>query len=150
MHLPPGKVFCPTWSGFEGRCAVESIRKSIDLTNWEAAAALVRDGEIEGYMDIPSVSVARERFIADMETRSLPPDTSRSSVCRARNCRIEALTADDIAKILEKWELKPSTAAKKLERLKSFFRFGENRKWLADNPAKRAPTQRIFDRCKAR
>jgi hypothetical protein len=117
----------------------ESIRKSLDLTNWEAASELVRDWEIEGHKDIPSVSGAMERFISDMEARGLSPDTIakfRLLGAELPDCRIDSLTADYIAKIREKWELKASTAAKKLERLKSFFRFCENRKWLTDNPAK--------------
>lgn len=142
------KCFCPIW--VQGILRGEEIRKSLDLTNWEAAAALVRDWEIEGHKDIPSVSGAMDRFIADMEARSLSPDTIakfRRMGAELPDCRIDALTADDIAKIREKWELKPSTAAKKLERLKSFFRFCENRKWLAENPAKglRPPKEIAID-----
>ncbi len=131
------KCSCPIW--VQGILRGESIRKSLDLTNWEAASELVRDWEIEGHKDIPSVSGAMERFISDMEARGLSPDTIakfRLLGAELPDCRIDSLTADYIAKIREKWELKASTAAKKLERLKSFFRFCENRKWLTDNPAK--------------
>jgi len=49
--------------------------------------------------------------------------------------RVDSVTSDDIAKIIEAWNLKPSTAAKQLERIRSFFRFCLERGWIERNPA---------------
>ena len=50
--------------------------------------------------------------------------------------RIDKVTADELGKIKEGWTVRPSTAIKKLERLRSFFKFCLDRDWIAKNPAK--------------
>ena len=67
------KCFCPIW--VQGILRGEEIRKSLDLTNWEAASKLVRDWEVEKPKDVPTIEEAAKRFIADLKSRGLSPDT---------------------------------------------------------------------------
>ncbi|HKF48343.1 MAG TPA: tyrosine-type recombinase/integrase [Terracidiphilus sp.] len=112
------------------------------MRSWEAAQKLVREWEING-VSVPQIKEAFERFVNDQKSRGLSDDTTRKfdRLCDELvemfgNRSIAALTPDDIALFREGWNFKPSTAIKKLERLKSFFKFCNERKWIADNPAK--------------
>jgi hypothetical protein len=67
------KCFCPIW--VQGILRGENIRKSLDLTNWEAANKLVRDWEVEKPKEIPTIEEAAKRFLADLGSRGLSRDT---------------------------------------------------------------------------
>lgn len=67
---------CPIY--IEGSLAGESIRKSLDLTSWEAASDLVAQwnaaGQIGGTrVEIPSIVDAVGKHIRDAEARNLQP-----------------------------------------------------------------------------
>ena len=135
------KCSCPIW--VQGILGGEKIRQSLDLTSWEAASKRARDWEIAGKRDDLSIEGAAERFIADLNSRGLSPDTVRKFellktelVDMFGGMSVAKLTPDDLARFREGWDLKPSTARKKLERLRSFFKFCEDRKWIDGNPAK--------------
>ncbi len=134
------KCFCPIW--VQGILRGENIRKSLDLTNWEAANKLVRDWEIEKPKNTPTIEEAATRFLADLGSRGLSRDTVKKFELltaelseRFPGWLVDRFTPDDMGKFREKWDLKPSTAAKKLERIRSFFKFCVDRKWCVDNPA---------------
>jgi integrase len=133
----------------------EEIRKSLDLTHWEAASKLVRDWEIEKPKDVPTVEEAAKRFIADLKSRGLSRDTVKKFELITGELSAEfpkwtvsRFTPDDLAKFREKWEIKPTTAIKKLERLRSFFKFCIDRQWCERNPAKalRAPKETSIEK----
>lgn len=133
------KCFCPIW--VQGILRGENIRKSLDLTNWEAASKLVRDWEIETPKDIPTIEEAAKRFLADLGSRGLTHDTIKKFELLTGELSdefsgwlVNRFTPDDVGKFREKWAVKPSTAAKKLERLRSFFKFCVDRKWCDSNP----------------
>ena len=67
------KCFCPIWVQWVLRG--EKIRRSLDLTNWEAANKLVRDWEADGRKEVPTVEEAAARFITDLKSRGLSQDT---------------------------------------------------------------------------
>jgi integrase/recombinase XerD len=133
------KCFCPIWA--QGILHGEKVRQSLDLTAWEAAQKKVRDWEVNGRKDFPTIAEAMDRFIADLEARELSPDTiakfKRMKIeLEMLAGRIDRVSADNLASLREKWDHKPSTAAKKLERLRSFFRFCVDRGWIESNPAR--------------
>lgn len=147
------KCFCPIW--VQGILRGEEIRKSLDLTNWEAASKLVRDWEIEKPRDIPMVEEAAKRLIADLNSRGLSPDTVKKFELIAGELSaefpkwlVDRFTPDDLGKFREKWKVKPSTAIKKLERLRSFFKFRVDRHWCERNPAQslRAPKETTIEK----
>jgi site-specific recombinase XerD len=96
---------------------------------------------VDGRKKVPTVAEAMDRFIADLEARDLSADTvakfkRMKSEFEALAGRIDRVSADDLARLREKWNHKPSTAAKKLEQFRSFFRFCVDRGWIESNPAK--------------
>jgi integrase len=134
------RCFCPIW--VQGMLRGEAIRQSLDLTNWEAASKLVRDWEIEKPKDRPTIEDAITRFLADLGSRGLSRDTIKKFelltgelIERFPGWTVDRFTPDDMAKFREGWKIKPSTASKKLERLRSFFKFRIDRDWIAKNPA---------------
>jgi integrase len=121
----------------------ESIRKSLDLTNWEAANKLARDWEVENPKDVVTLEQATKRFIADMESRKLSRDTIKKFepimgelTEQFSGWNIKRFTPDNLGKYREKWDCAPTTGIKKLERLRSFFKFCVDRDWILKNPAK--------------
>jgi site-specific recombinase XerD len=142
------KCFCPIW--VQGILHDNTIRESLGVTSWEAAQKICRDWEIDGKREILTVREAMQRFIADHERRQLSPETVKKFerlVKRMPDVRVDSITPDDLAKIVESWKLKPSTQQKQLERLKSFFRFCERRKWIKESPSKdlAAPREKGID-----
>ena len=69
------KCSCPIW--VQGVIHGEAVRKSLDLTNWEAANKLVRDWEIHGQALSVSVSEALDRWYKDCEARNLSAESLR-------------------------------------------------------------------------
>src|SRR6266496_3177338 len=63
--------FCPIW--VQGLLRGEKMRKSLDLTNWEAAQKTVREWEVEGPEEALTVWQTCERFTKDCEARGLGP-----------------------------------------------------------------------------
>ncbi len=118
------------------------MRKSLGLTNWEAAQKLVRTWEADGTKVTPSVEDAAKRLIADLRSRGLSEDTvAKFEILKTELCDafprvlVSKITSDELAKFREGWNCRPSTARKKLERLRSFFKFCIDRDWITKNPA---------------
>lgn len=146
------KCSCPIW--VQGVLQGEHVRESLDLTNWEAANKLMREWEL-GKKDVPTLDDAADRFLADLKRRSLSPDTVKKIELLLGELRltfprlrIDRLTSDDMGKFAEAWKVRPTTARKKLERLRSFFKFCIGRKWIEINPASeiRAPKETLIER----
>src|SRR5450755_1021822 len=132
---------CPLWA--EGRLHGELVRQSLDLRNWEAAQKLVRSWEIDGNRVVPTIAKVGERIIADMRARGLKPESiakfellKDDLVTFFGTVSVASLSPDDLARFRERWEGRPSTIQKKVERLRSFFKFCVDRDWITKNPAK--------------
>jgi hypothetical protein len=126
----------------EGTLRGEMIRKSLDVRNWEAAQKMVRDWEIDGRKEVITLSVAGKRFIADRQSRGLSAETIAKLQRLVDELEkffgdisLSRIGIDEVGKFREEWKVRPSTARKKLERLRSFFKFCVSRKWIAENPA---------------
>jgi integrase/recombinase XerD len=142
------KCFCPIW--VQGVLRDEPVRKSLSVTNWEAANKMIQGWEIHG-MDL-SVSVpdALDRWIADCEARNLSSETLRKykrlkgSLTTRWPVSLRSVSVDDVRKLRESWTHSPGTQAKMLELLRAFFSFCEASGWVEKNPAKgvKAPQAR--------
>lgn len=118
-------------------------RQSLDTINWKAAEdkkAAIEAGE---QPEAVTVTEAVERFIADCEARDLGPAQlgkynllGKELKGRFGNRELPTLNVDDLRAYRESWEYSPITASKKLERLKTFFRFSQDAGWISKNPAK--------------
>jgi hypothetical protein len=91
---------------------------------------LIRTWEVEGNADVPGLQEAANRLIADMKARGLAKETiAKYELLRDElvtvfgSVPVILITPDDAARFRERWEGRPSTIEKKLERLKSFFKF---------------------------
>jgi len=89
-----------------------------------------------------TVEQAAIRFLADLGSRGLSKDTIKEFElltlelsAKFPGWTVNRFTPDHMGRFREKWEVKPTTASKKLERLRSFFKFCLDRKWIPDNPA---------------
>lgn len=142
------KCKCPLWA--VGTLDGEFVRSALDTKNLERGAALIREMEA-GKRDKITVEDACARFIDDLKSRGLSPDTIAkfrllSEELKEMGGHIDKVKPNDLAKLREKWNLKPSTAIKRLERLRSFFRFCVDRGWIEKNPAQslRAPKETVI------
>ena len=131
---------CPVW--VQGTLRGKPLRKSLDVRSWEAGQRIVRDWEAGGNTEVPTIDEAARRLVADMRSRGLSEDTNakfeilKSELCaRFSGISVSSITSDDLASYRETWKVRPSTARKKLERLRSFFKFCVDRDWMAKNPA---------------
>ena len=120
----------------------EAVRRSLDLTNWEAANREIQSWEIYGEEANPRIGEAFERFIAQGVANGLSIETTKKQRLLQKEMvayfdvlPIRSISTDDLAKFRESWKLSSITARKKIERLRSFFKFCIGRKWIEDNPA---------------
>jgi site-specific recombinase XerD len=126
----------------EGVLHGRKIRKSLDLRSWEAAQKLVRDWEANPQGGGVTVNEACEKFLSDAVARHLSEPTIKKirHVCGELTRELGAVslrsvTVDDIRKIRECWKLSALTAQKRLEMMRSFFRFCVDSGWIDRNPA---------------
>jgi len=92
-----------------------------------------------------ALGIAWESFLADLEARQVSAGTVKkykllrdrleayASVRKIVN--VSDCTLDVLTRFRETWKDGPRTAAKKLERLRAFFRFAQERHWTESNPA---------------
>jgi integrase/recombinase XerD len=132
---------CPI--AVEGTLNGEYVRKSLGLRSWEAAQKLVREWEVQGKEEKISVAEACDKFYADAEARNL----GQAQLGKYRlllnelkgeygNKMLSSISVDDLRECRAAWRLSPVSAYKKLERLRTFFRFCHDSGWIARNPAK--------------
>ena len=128
---------CPLWTdGFVGG---REIRKSLGTRDWEKAQDTVREWESTGELPVQeekepiSIEAAREQFLADAEARKLKNSTIdrhriqfRRLAAFAASRGIRYLAELDTATLRlfrASWKDGDLAGLKKLERLRSFFRF---------------------------
>jgi integrase/recombinase XerD len=132
---------CPI--AVEGRLQGKMIRKSLDLRNWEAATRIIRDWEMTGDSPLVTVREAGERFTADRESMKLSDAMMRkyrhlvAEFKRTFGDRpVKSITADDVRRLREAWQLAPVTMQKRLEMVRKFFTFCVDSDWIEKNPAR--------------
>jgi integrase/recombinase XerD len=135
------KCFCPIW--VQGIVHGETVRRSLDLTNWEAAQRKIQSWEIRGIKASVSLEDAYERFIAQHVANGSATDTiakhqrlEKRSVEFLGNVPLHSITVDDISRFREGWNFAPLTTRNTIERMRAFFNFCVTRGWIEKNPAK--------------
>ena len=139
---------CPIW--VDGFLAGREIRKSLDAADWQKAQDLVR--EMEATESEPkdsnepiTLQIAGERCLADAKARMLNESTiykyrllfkQIGDFAKKHGLRyLKELDLQTLDVFRSEWKDGPRSSLKKLERLRSFLRFCERRKWIDDNPA---------------
>jgi integrase/recombinase XerD len=141
---------CPVW--VQGTLRGETIREALDLTSWEAATNVVREWEAKGKLrsdsaGVPTITEAIAKHLADAKARNLREPTIRLiqtlieksflAWCEDKGYRyLSEIGVDEAREFRASWTFAPITAAKKLERLSSFFRFCHDAGWIDRNPVK--------------
>jgi integrase len=120
------------------------------VRDWQKAQEIVREWEIADRQTGPqqsrvTIADARKKFIADAEARKLNQATLYKYRLLFRQLDvfagsytlefIDQLDLDTLGTFRAIWTEGPRTSLKKLERLRTFMRFGEKRKWIESNPA---------------
>jgi integrase/recombinase XerD len=153
VHYDLGRKYrrcrCPIWArGFIGR---QAIQKSLGTLDWDKAQKIIHKWEVGGDRPIRQdkqlipVVQATEEFLADSRARNLRHKTIykyqltfRQLVKFGERLGIRYVKEFDtrtLQKFRASWKDKNLGALKKLERLRSFFRFANLKGWIADNPA---------------
>jgi len=141
------KCSCPIW--VEGSLHGAKVRRSLDLRSWEAAQKVVRDWEARQTVSV-SLGEAFGRFLADCSARNLGVETVgkydllRREMTEAFGSRpVDSVSVEDLSRFRESWKLGPLSASKKIERMRTFYRFCLDRGWCEKNPAKAVRTPKV-------
>ena len=124
---------------------------SLHTRNWAAAAKTIHNWEASGKIgedppDVPTIKKAVEKYLADAEARHLAPETVRKRrellegkllpFCETKGYEMLLHLDVDVLRIFRaSWPYSPLSARKRLEYLRSFFRFCHDSGWIDRNPA---------------
>lgn len=148
---------CPIW--VIGTLGGTSIRRSLDLTSWDAAQRVlgrwVTAGQIGQVTEVgETLEDVVTAFLADAHTRGLSAATitkyrvllTNRLVAWSHSSGLEMLTSidlDALTKFRTTWPDAPLAKSKNTERLKAFFRWCVARGWLTTSPAEGLGTIKV-------
>lgn len=140
---------CPIY--VEGTLRGEPVRKTLDLTSWEAASNLIAQWNASGEVgvikpEIPTIVEAVDKFIADAKARQLGWETLRKyenllkrrflAWCDGQGYHLlKQMGVEQVREFRATWSDGANYATKNLERLRAFFRFCDQAEWIRKNPA---------------
>jgi integrase/recombinase XerD len=138
---------CPIW--VDGILGGKEMRESLQMRDWQRAQDKIREWEAEDRRTSQPTPKATEdawtEFLADIGARQLHNSTVRKYKLLRRQMEdfakrygLRVLADFDLSKVSRfrsEWKDGPRSSAKKLERLRAFFRFAQKRKWVPENPA---------------
>jgi integrase/recombinase XerD len=151
---------CPIWvDGFLGG---QEIRRATGIRDWEKAQMRVREWEAEGQLQAEpkappiTVSEAFEAFLRDAKARNLREKTIYKYQLLSRQLEqfaqadgfrfLKELDSPALRKFRATWKDGNLAALKKLERLRTFFRFAQSSKWIKDNSASELKNPKVSAR----
>ena len=131
---------CPIY--LYGRKDGKRVRQALDTRNWEVAEQRFREYE-SGKVERFALTDCWDKFLADCSARKLTDVTigkfkliRREMAAFFREIKISAIDSQWLDEFRQSWVVGPITGTKKLERMKSFFRFCADRKYILENPAR--------------
>ena len=153
-HRTDGRKYrrcrCPLWAdGFIGRL---EIRKAVGTCEWEKGLDTIRDWETAGELPArderqpTSIETAKVQFLADAEARKLKDSTidrhrilfrQLDAFATSQGVRyLKELDTPTLNRFRATWKGNSGLAdLKKLERLRSFFKFCQANGYIEQNPA---------------
>lgn len=142
------RCLCPIW--VDGTIGQREIRKSLKIRDWQKAQDAVREWESQGRQtgellsERMTVVEATREFIADTEARKLKEPTiykfrllfqQLETFAKESGIRLlEQLDISALRRFRASWKDGDLSALKKLERMRSFFRFAHESGWVDHNP----------------
>jgi integrase/recombinase XerD len=151
------KCRCKIWAG--GTLDGREVRKSLNLRDWTKANQMIQKWEAEKQVVEASTSVtldeAWKSIQADFVSRNLSAETIRKykqlekqmkafSTVRGLNL-LKQFDLNILTQFRATWKDGPLAASKKIERLRSFFRFAVDRDWVKSNPASKMKLPKVPD-----
>jgi integrase/recombinase XerD len=146
------KCNCPI--NLEGQLGTKYVRESLGIRAWEAAQAKVRDLEAQSLFpgeqtsDVPvTIDSAVEHFLNDAKARHVADVTHtklrytlyvqlRDYAKHKGFIHVREFDVSSIREFRATWANNaPITAVKRLERVRSFFKFCQASGWITTNPA---------------
>jgi integrase len=144
------KCGCPLW--VQGTLHGESVRRSLDLTNWEAAQKKVREWEVHGIAKSISLEDAYDRYLENHRANHSAADTlqkhrrlKKLMIAQFGNCPVRAISVDDLDRFRQSWKLSPTTTVNTINRVRMFFNFCLKREWIERSPAQYLTLPKIGD-----
>lgn len=146
---------CPCWA--EGTVEGKYFRESLKTRSWTRATDIVREREQSGGEDVRRISIeeATEAFTRDAEARGLrTPSLYKYKLlfkqlkAFAEDKGLQFISECDVQNLRlfrESWPNKNFSARKKLEALRTFFKFVHETGWLPTNPAKLIKPPKVDD-----
>jgi integrase/recombinase XerD len=138
---------CPIW--VDGFLADKEMRESLKVRDWKRAQETIREWEAEDRRasrpERKRIADTWKEFLADIEARRLHVATVRKYKLLNRQMEeygrlhglhfLDEFDLPSVSRLRSGWQDGPRSSAKKLERLRAFFRFAQKRKWVPENPA---------------
>lgn len=141
---------CPIWA--DGFIAGQEIRKTLRTRDWEKAQSMIRNWESEGAppghreREATTIEQAKTEFLADGEARKLKDSTldryriifrQLEAFAAIKGIRfVKELDTPTLNQFRASWKGESGLAdLKKLERLRSFFKFAMASGYTEQNPA---------------
>jgi integrase len=125
-------------AALEATAKAEPVPPSAPPAQEESIATAKRDEPI-------TIEHATREFLADIDARRMDESTRRKYRTMLKQLRAYAdefgfryltqLTVDELTKFRSSWKDGMRSGAKKLERVRAFFRFAQEREWILMNPA---------------
>lgn len=164
-HRSEGRKYrrcrCPIWT--DGFIGDKEIRKGLDTADWQKAQDTVRDWEADGELrtqqpepEPVTVAEAWRAFIADAEARNLSASTIRKYKLLSRKMQeftmsrgyrfLIQIDLPALRAFRAGWQDGPLSSTKKLERLRSFYRFAQENKWVDDALARKLKSPKVKQR----
>lgn len=163
-HRKEGRKYrrcrCPIW--VDGFLAGQEIRKSLNTADWQKSQDHVREWEASGQVasqperEPVTIECARDEFLRELKARNLR-ETSidkyrvlfRQMVTFAQQSGRRYIKEFDLQALRQfraSWSNRNLSALKKLERLRGFFRFALDSKWVSENYASKIVNPKVTDR----
>jgi integrase/recombinase XerD len=159
-HRTEGRKYrrcrCPIW--VDGSAGGRNVHKSLRIVDWQRAQDKVREWESREIEPLAAaepttIQLAGERFLVDAATQNLKESTISKyrllfkqigAFARDRGLRyLQELDLVMLDEFRAGWKDGARSSAKKLERLRAFFRFAQQREWIARNPASVLRTPKV-------
>jgi integrase/recombinase XerD len=145
---------CPLW--VDGLLRGRRHHKSLKVRNWGIAAEMAQKLEAEGVEEeAKKIQDATDDFVRDAEARGLRKGSiykyrlmfqQLKEFAEARGLiTLDELDLEELRAFRESWNNKNYSARKKLEALRTFFRFCHDSGWVEQNAAKLIKPPKVAD-----
>jgi integrase/recombinase XerD len=134
------KCNCPLW--VDGTVEGRNLRRALKARSWARAQEIAREIEHSGKFGI-SVEDAIKGFVNDCKARGIVESSVKkytrlfaklqTFADKANKYFLSDLDVDALRQFRESWTVKNSTAAKELERLRTFYKFALESEWVTKN-----------------